>query len=323
MSSEDHDDEEGGYQSPEEVLSNEAQIYRIRFSAAKHVEVEFCKKEDTNKKRHPPGRSGNNPGRVKRVVSCKRKTRRHLTVTSGTRRKSLSTGKHPDIGGGGDSGSSSKDEDEPEDMQELTHRECWEGPQHRDQETRMKEDISKYGDFFKELSQDHRMMTQVLSGRHLRLKIASSLWKRSAGELLAYLLRLEDTSLLVDCLPIITKRLQDDTSDINIGFCVDLLPLVKSALRSPSEDYLIVGLSWVQSVLNKWWSQFTGHYDQASATYVSDRNVYIMKHQLQDLQEQAPHFCSFSGKTECTGMLVSAVLMIADAEVDKTITSHN
>lgn len=39
MSSEDHDDEEGGYQSPEEVLSNEAHIYRIRFSAAKHVEA--------------------------------------------------------------------------------------------------------------------------------------------------------------------------------------------------------------------------------------------------------------------------------------------
>ncbi|XP_062379749.1 KATNB1-like protein 1 isoform X2 [Sardina pilchardus] len=307
MSSEDHDDEEGGYQSTEEVLSNEAQIYRIRFSAAKHVEVEFCKKEDTNKKRHPTGRSGNNPGRVKRVVSCKRKSHRHLTVTSGARRKSLSTGKHPDAGGG-DSGSSSKDEDEPEDMQELSDRDCWGVAQHRDQEPRMKEEISKYGDFFKELSHDHRVVTQVLSGRHLRLKIASSLWKRSAGELLAYLLRLEDTRLLVDCLPIITKRLQDDTSDINIGFCVDLLPLVKSALRSPFEDYLIVCLSWVQSVLNKWWPQFTGHYDQASATYVSDRNIYIIKHQLRDLQEQAPDFCSFSGKTGKIAKSVQACL---------------
>lgn len=43
--------------------------------------------------------------------------------------------------------------------------------------------------FALQLSKDHSMMTQVLSGRHLRLKIASSLWKRSAGELLTYLLR--------------------------------------------------------------------------------------------------------------------------------------
>lgn len=39
MSSEDHDDDEVGYQSPEEILSDEAHIYRIRFSAAKHVEA--------------------------------------------------------------------------------------------------------------------------------------------------------------------------------------------------------------------------------------------------------------------------------------------
>ncbi|XP_012692118.2 KATNB1-like protein 1 [Clupea harengus] len=300
MSSEDHDDEEGGYQSPEEVLSNEAHIYRIRFSAAKHVEVEFCKKEDTNKKRQSPGRSGNHLGRVKRVVSCKRKTHHPLTVSSGGRRKSHSTGKHLDT----DGSNSSRDEDHPEDMQEL-----WGTPQRGDQEPKMKtEEISKYGDYFKELSQDHRMMMQVLSGRHLQLKLASSLWRKGAGELLTYLLRLEDTSLLVDCLPMITKRLQDESSDITIGYCVDLLPLVKSALRSPFEDYLMVGWSWVQSVLNKWWPQLTGQDDQACDTYCSDRNIYIIKHQLQDLREQASHCCSLSGRTGKIAKSVQACL---------------
>ncbi|TNN87259.1 hypothetical protein EYF80_002461 [Liparis tanakae] len=44
--------------------------------------------EETHKM-YPVSRSGNNPGRVKRVVSCKRKTH-HLTVT---RRKQLGIGK--------------------------------------------------------------------------------------------------------------------------------------------------------------------------------------------------------------------------------------
>lgn len=42
--------------------------------------------------RHPVSRSGNNPGKVKRVVSCKRKTH-HLTVT---RRKQPAIGKMHD-----------------------------------------------------------------------------------------------------------------------------------------------------------------------------------------------------------------------------------
>lgn len=85
-------------------------------------------------------------------MSCKRKTHRHLTVSSGARRKSLSSGKHPDTGGSGSSGSTSRDEDDPEDMQELTHRDCWGGPEQKDQGPKMKEDeISKYGDFFKEV----------------------------------------------------------------------------------------------------------------------------------------------------------------------------
>lgn len=42
--------------------------------------------------RYPVSRSGNNPGRVKRVVSCKRKTH-HLTVA---RRKQLGAGRSCD-----------------------------------------------------------------------------------------------------------------------------------------------------------------------------------------------------------------------------------
>lgn len=32
-------------------------------------------------------------------------------------------------------------------------------------------------------------MTEVLSGRNLRLKVSSTLWHRNVGELLAYFLR--------------------------------------------------------------------------------------------------------------------------------------
>lgn len=49
----------------------------------------FGFQQNANVPRYPVSRSGNNPGKVKRVVSCKRKTH-HLTVA---RRKQLGTGR--------------------------------------------------------------------------------------------------------------------------------------------------------------------------------------------------------------------------------------
>lgn len=40
-----------------------------------------------------------------------------------------------------------------------------------------------------QLARDHRTLTDVLHGRNLRLKVSLTLWRRSIGELLTYLLR--------------------------------------------------------------------------------------------------------------------------------------
>ncbi|TKC37424.1 hypothetical protein EI555_009691, partial [Monodon monoceros] len=66
---------------------------------------------------------------------------------------------------------------------------------------------SKYSGFFSEVSQDHETMTQVLFSRNLRLNVALTFWrKRSISELVAYLVRIEDLGVVVDCLPVLTNR---------------------------------------------------------------------------------------------------------------------
>lgn len=40
-----------------------------------------------------------------------------------------------------------------------------------------------------QLTGDHGTMTDVLFGRHLRLKVSLTLWQRNVGELLTYFLR--------------------------------------------------------------------------------------------------------------------------------------
>lgn len=42
---------------------------------------------------------------------------------------------------------------------------------------------------FHKLSKDHEAMTHILFGRDLRLKVALTLWRRNASELVSYLIR--------------------------------------------------------------------------------------------------------------------------------------
>ena len=95
---------------------------------------------------------------------------------------------------------------------------------------------SKYSGFFSEVSQDHETMAQVLFSRNLRLNVTLTFWrKRSISELVAYLIRIEDLGV-VDCLPVLTKSLQEEKQYISLGCCVDVLPLVKSLLKSRFEE---------------------------------------------------------------------------------------
>ena len=84
-------------------------------------------------------------------------------------------------------------------------------------------------------------MAQVLFSRNLRLNVALTFWrKRSTSELVAYLIRIEDLGVVVDCLPVLTKSLQEEKQYISLGCCVDVLPLVKSLLKSRFEEYITI-----------------------------------------------------------------------------------
>ncbi|KAL6478070.1 hypothetical protein MHYP_G00139050 [Metynnis hypsauchen] len=263
MSSEDIDYK--GSDSSEENLASEEQNYRVRLSSANCTEICFTNKKDVNKKR------------VKRVVSCKRKTR-HLTVTSGVRRRPSINAKTFE--------SFSKDSEKAgkAEMLEGGHRELHLSVP---QDSRMEEDSIIYFDYFSEISKDHKQVTEILFGRNLKLNIALTLWRRNIGELLSFLIQIRDFSVLVDCLPVFTKSLHSKCAYVSVGFCVDLFPLVKKLLRSHYEDYLMSALLWIQKVLTKWLPQLSqvdrGEIGVFSPDY---KNIQALKQQLQGLWRQ-------------------------------------
>ncbi|KAL7861802.1 hypothetical protein SRHO_G00132430 [Serrasalmus rhombeus] len=263
VSSEDIDYE--GSDSSEENLASEEQNYRVRLSSVNYTEMCFTNKKEVNKKR------------VKRVVSCKRKAR-HLTVTSGVRRRPSINAKTFDA--------FSKDSEKAgkAEMLEGGHRELRLSVP---QDSRMEEDSVIYCDFFSEISKDHKQVTEILFGRNLRLNIAVTLWRRNIGELLSFLIQIRDFSVLVDCLPVFTKSLHAKCAYVSVGFCVDLFPLVKKLLRSHYEDYLISALLWIQAVLTKWLPQLSrvdgGEIGIFSPDY---KNIQAVKQQLQGLWRQ-------------------------------------
>ncbi|NXU52119.1 KTBL1 protein, partial [Turnix velox] len=164
---------------------------------------------------------------------------------------------------------------------------------------------SKYSGFFSEISQDHETMTQALFSRNLRLNVALTFWRRrSISEMVAYLLRIQDLGVLVDCLPVLTNSLQEEKPYISVGCCVDLLPLVKSLLNSKYEEYVIVGLNWLQAVIKRWWSELLAHTEKAE-----DGNTHILKKQLSGLWEQMNRLTLVPGYTGNIAKDVNAYLL--------------
>ncbi|XP_006883121.1 PREDICTED: KATNB1-like protein 1 [Elephantulus edwardii] len=164
---------------------------------------------------------------------------------------------------------------------------------------------SKYSGFFPEVSQDHETMAQVLFSRNLRLNVALTFWrKKSISELVAYLVRIEDLGVVVDCLPVLTNSLQEEKQYISLGCCVDLLPLVKSLLKSRFEEYVIVGLNWLQAVIKRWWSELS-----SKTEIINDGNIQILKQQLSGLWEQENHLTLVPGYTGNIAKDVDAYLL--------------
>ncbi|XP_019725860.1 KATNB1-like protein 1 isoform X1 [Hippocampus comes] len=244
-------------------------------SARADNKTDGAKKEESNKKSH----SGNNPGRVKRVVSYKRKTR-HLVMA---RKKPQGSGRTHDAANKDNKRQEMFDTDPQVLMPDGNHMTGRTAFQH--------DEYSKLA----ELTRDHSTITEVLLGRNLRLKVALSLWKRHFGELITYFQRIQDTGVFVDMLPLISRCLDHDSSDITIGCCVDLFPLVHKVLISPYEGYVIVGLTWIHSVLKRWREPLKASGCTGSTEAYLDRNFPVFNQQLLELWHREPKLKSFPG----------------------------
>ncbi|XP_035024214.1 KATNB1-like protein 1 isoform X1 [Hippoglossus stenolepis] len=278
----DSNSEDGDYQSHEHASHHDAAQYRVTYPHWRNItDVDYDKNEEFNKKRYSASRSGNNPGRVKRVVSCKRKTH-HLTVA---RRKQLGPGRTLDAANKENEMSSLQDV-----QQEIFDMDPLEFPLNVNHNHRTGRTGYEQADCYalSELSKDHSAMTDVLFGRNLRLKVAFTLWQRNVGELLTYFLRIQDTGVFVDFLPLISRSIDEDSLRITIGCCVDLFPLVKEVLTKPYEEYLIVGLNWIHSVLKKWWQQLRASGYSGSSEAVLEKNFQVFNQRLVELWLEEP-----------------------------------
>uniref|UniRef100_A0A3B5LTM4 Katanin p80 subunit C-terminal domain-containing protein n=1 Tax=Xiphophorus couchianus TaxID=32473 RepID=A0A3B5LTM4_9TELE len=240
-------------------------------------------------------RSGNSAGRVKRVVSCKRKTH-HLTVA---RRKQLGPGR------GFDAANKENDMKCSQATQQETY---FNDPS--DVSTNVNNNYktsgtgSEQSDYYTLIEvTDHSTMSDVLFGRNLRLKVALTLWRRNVGELLTYFLKIQDIGVIVDFLPIICMCIDEDSPRINIGCCVDLFPLVRKELDLFKIDlfpcrYLIVGFKWICSVLKNWWVELQTSGYNGSTQPLLDENFQVFNQQLWELWQQEPLLKSVTGQAE-------------------------
>ncbi|XP_016384694.1 KATNB1-like protein 1 isoform X3 [Sinocyclocheilus rhinocerous] len=263
-------------------------------------EVDYSLKDETDQERFPVGRCVHKYSKAKRVVVSKKKTR-HSGVGSRACRRSPTASRTSDM---------ANKENEltcADDVQAILYSDNCGFPVNSTDASKMAGAGSKYSDYFTELLEDHEAMTHVLFGRNLRLNVALTLWRKNASELVAYLNRIQDTGVLVDCLPVLTKSLQEEQPCISIGCCVDLLPQVKMILNTKYEEHLIVALHWVQSIIKKWWSELSTNNKSLHDGFSNDsRNVQAMKTALLELWEGKRHLSSVPGTVGETAKIIES-----------------
>ncbi|XP_076023485.1 KATNB1-like protein 1 [Genypterus blacodes] len=253
-------------------------------------QVDIINKEELGKDRFQVQYRANSPGKARRS-SCKRKGCPLVEAGSKLYRQTS------DVGCARDPGMANK-ENELTCSEDVWGVRCNDrcGPVTSAEASKMAGANTKYSEFA-ELSKDHEAMTHVLFGRNLRLNVAVSLWRRNASELVAYLTRIQDTGVLLDCLPVLTNNLQTEAPSLSLGCCVDLLPQIKVILASKFEEHIIVGLHWVQSVIRKWWPELSTNEKRLPDSCSDHRNVEVLKQRLKDLWKEGARLCLVPGST--------------------------
>uniref|UniRef100_A0A3Q2P7S2 Katanin p80 subunit B-like 1 n=1 Tax=Fundulus heteroclitus TaxID=8078 RepID=A0A3Q2P7S2_FUNHE len=269
---------------------------RLHFPTEENMkQVDFINKEELNEGSFQVHRRVKSPGKTKRPSPCKRRSRSSVEAGAKLHRSSSNVGRL--LG----PGMANKEN-------EVT---CSDGvrgvhsglPTSSAEASKMAGASSKYADFA-ELTKDHEAMSHILFGRDLRLKVALTLWRRNASELVSYLIRIQDTGVLLDCLPVLTNNLQTEASSLSLGCCVDLMPQVKVILSSKYEEHITVGLHWVQSVVRKWWPELSKAEKRLRGSCSEERNMDVMKQRLKDLWKEGSRLCLVPGSV---GELAKAV----------------
>ncbi|XP_061669114.1 KATNB1-like protein 1 [Syngnathoides biaculeatus] len=265
-------------------------------------QVDIRNKDELDKERFPAHYKVHSPGKEKRSSLCRRKSSRSLEVGLKLHRKTSDVGRARNPGMANKEnevtcldvrGNHSKDNCRPA----LNAAEA----------SKMAGPKSKYSDFT-ELSKDHEAVSHILFGRNLRLKVALTLWRRNAIELVAYLIIIQDTGVLLDLLPVITNDLQSESSCFSPGCCVDLIPQVKVILASKYEEHIIVALHWVQAVIRKWWPDLSRR-EKRLQDSLDNRNFAVLNHRLRDLWKDGAKLCLVSGSTGDLAKAVEAYVL--------------
>ncbi|XP_037306001.1 KATNB1-like protein 1 [Pungitius pungitius] len=262
-------------------------------------QVDIINKEELDKERFQVHYGSHSPAKTKRLSSCKRKGGPLVEVGLKLHRRTS------DVGRVREPGMANKENELTctDDVRRMHSNDNRGLPVNSAEASKMAGAGSKYKDFT-ELSKDHEAMTHVLFGRNLRLKVAQTLWRKNASEFVAYLIRIEDTGVLLDCLPVLTNNLQTEAPCLSLGCCVDLVPLVKAILASQYEENIMVGLHWVQSVIRKWWPELSKNEKRLRDSCSEDRNIEVMKLRLKDLWKEGAQLCAVPGST---GELAKAI----------------
>lgn len=262
-------------------------------------QVDIVNKEELDKDSFQGNYRVCSPGKAKRISACKRKSFTVVGVSKKLHRRSSN------VACSCDPGMANKENELAcsDDVRGIYYNDNFGLPVNSAEASKMAGANSRFS-HFSELSKDHETMTHILFERQLRLKVALTLWQRNASELVSYLLRIEDTAVLIDCLPVLTNNLQTEAPCLSLGCCVDLMPQIKVILSSQYEAHINVGLHWVQSVIKKWWPDLSKKHKSERACCPDARNMEVMRQQLKDLWKDGARLCSVPGST---GELAKAV----------------
>ncbi|XP_061125629.1 KATNB1-like protein 1 isoform X1 [Syngnathus typhle] len=242
------------------------------------------------------------PGTEKRPSFRKRKSSLSLEVGVKLHRKTSNVGRARDTGM-----ANKENEVTCSDLRGNRYRDNCRPTVNAAGASKMAGPASKYSDFT-ELSKDHEAVSHILFGRNLRLRVALTLWRRNASELVAYLIVIQDRGVLLDLLPVITNNLQSEASCFSIGCCVDLIPQVKVILSGKYEEHIIVGLHWVQAVIRKWWPDLSKP-EKILRDSLDNRNIVVLKQRLRDLWKDGARLCLVSGSTGDLAKAVEAYVL--------------